>query len=114
RGHARPHRLEHEGSLADVRARPARRHQLLVRQHHRSAVDAERAGEVAACRKLEAWRQYALTDQPLQLSLDLPGQWHRALAIDGDVHGPTQPFWPTKRRRQWPIGMVGAVQFRAV
>src|SRR5437660_11123969 len=79
-----------------MRAGPAGGHELLVGEHHRGAVDAERAREISAGRELEARRQHTLADEPLQLGLDLPGQRHRALTVDRDLHGRPNHFGQRK------------------
>src|SRR2546425_1233700 len=41
-------------------------------------------------------RQHTLADEPLQLGLDLPGQRHRALTVDRDLHGRPNHFGQRK------------------
>ena len=74
-------RRRDERPLPHMGPRPARGHQLLVRERDGRPVDAERLGQLAGGRKLHAGNQPRLADQPLDLLLDLPGQRHGALAV---------------------------------
>src|SRR6187455_2307581 len=60
-----------ERSLPDVRARMARRDELLVRERDGGAVHAETLGELARRGQLHAVTEVPLADQALEVRLDL-------------------------------------------
>jgi hypothetical protein len=71
-----------EGPLPDVRPGEAPGHQLLVGERHGRPVDAERPGQLPRRRQLHAGREPPLTDQALDLRLDLAGERDRPFPVE--------------------------------
>src|SRR5206468_2386261 len=106
--------LGDEGALPHVRAGPAGRDQLFVRERDGSSVHAELPGELARGRQLHAGRQQPLVDEPLQVRLDLARQRRGLVAIEWNVHRvpPAKPFWLDSNFRQGPIGLISPGHFQ--
>src|SRR5262249_39603430 len=83
---ARPgRRTRHEGPLPNVRPRPPRGDQLVVREGHRGPIHAEVARQLARGRQLHAGGEEPLADQPLDVDLDLANERRAPGAIASPI-----------------------------